>query len=368
VTGLRHAIRSEIASSGPITFARYMELALYHPSHGYYAAGAQRTGWGGHFLTSPEIDPGFGSLWASGFEQMWRRCDRPQRFDVVELGPGEGSFAATVLNSATGRFADALHYTLVERVPAVAQRQRAALAGHRQARWAAALEDVEPVGAGCFFANEVLDNAPVRLVERRSGKLFELLVDVDDDGLTLIAVPCFDERVERFLVECNMTLRDGYRAEVGLAAMDITRSAAKVVERGAVVFVDYGDSAEALADRPGGSLLSYSERGIDDVPLDAPGAKDITSHVNWTAISHALSVVGAGIIGPVQQRLVLHRLGMGGVVDDLKTATHVGSGAEVIRALSRRGALAALTDPSGLGALDVLAGVKGIDVPEFLAG
>jgi SAM-dependent MidA family methyltransferase len=368
VTGVQHTIQSEIASSGPITFARFMELALYHPSHGYYAAGAQRTGWRGHFLTSPEIDPGFGSVWASGFEQVWRQCDRPHRFDVIELGPGEASFSTAVLSSAKGRFADALHYTLVERVPAVAQRQWAALAGHPRAIWAAALDDVEPVGAGCLFANEVLDNAPVHLVERRSGELSELLVGMDDGDLTLVATPSLDERVERFLVECNMTLRDGYRAEVGLAAMDLARDAARVVERGAVVFIDYGDSAEALVDRATGSLLCYSASGVDDLALIDPGEKDITSHVNWTAIAHALSKEGAAVIGPVEQRHVLHRLGLRRVVEDLKAATHAGSGVEVIRSLSRRGAVAALTDPSGLGGLGVLVGMKGIDVPEFLVG
>jgi SAM-dependent MidA family methyltransferase len=367
VTGLRHTIQNEIASSGPITFARYMELALYHPSQGYYAAGAERTGWRGPFLTSPEIDPGFGTLWASGFEQVWRQCDRPRRFDVIELGPGEGSFASAILNSATGPFADALHYSLVERVPAVAQRQRAVLGGHPRAVWAAGLDDVQPVAAGCLFANEVLDNTPVRLVERRWGELFELLVGMEDGDLTLVpASSPLDEAVERFLVDCNMTLREGCRAEVGLAAMDLTRDAARIVERGAVIFIDYGHSAEALEDRRAGSLLCYSARGVDDLALAYPGEKDITSHVNWTAISHALSNAGAAVIGPVEQRRVLHRLGLRDVVDGLKAASHAGSGAGVIRALSRRGAVAALADPSGLGSLGVLVGLNGIAAPDFL--
>jgi SAM-dependent MidA family methyltransferase len=367
VTSLHQTIRNEIASSGPISFARYMELALYHPSHGYYAAGAHRTGWLGHFLTSPEIDPAFGSLWASGFEQVWRQCDCPHRFDVIELGPGEGGFAAAVLSSATAPFADALHYTLVERVPGVARRQRAAVGRHPRATWKATFDELEPVKAGCLFANEVLDNAPVHLVERRCGELFEILVDVDDGDLAFVATPLVDARVGRFLEESNMTLRDGYRAEVGLAAVDLARAAAAVIERGAIVLIDYGDAAEGLADRPAGSLLCYSPRGVDDLALANPGQKDITSHVNWTAISRALREAGAVVTGPMEQRRVLHRLGLSRILDDLEVATHTGSGAEVIRALSRRGAVAALTDSSGLGGLGVLVGSRGIEPPEFMA-
>jgi SAM-dependent MidA family methyltransferase len=88
-----------IRNEGAVTFADYMALALYHPEHGYYRQPQAHVGWNGHFLTSPEIDPAFGELWARAFEQVWRECGSPESFDVVEPGPGEAGFAAAVLSA-----------------------------------------------------------------------------------------------------------------------------------------------------------------------------------------------------------------------------------------------------------------------------
>src|SRR5688500_394644 len=105
-------------------FAAYMQAALYHPQHGYYATGARRTGWEGDFVTSPELDPAFGELWARAFEEIWSGCGRPASFRVVEVGPGEGGFAAAVLAAVNGELGAVLEYCLVERSPDAEARQR----------------------------------------------------------------------------------------------------------------------------------------------------------------------------------------------------------------------------------------------------
>ena len=116
-----------IRREGPITFARFMTMALYQPGSGYYAAGPERSGWGGHYLTSPELDPAFGELWAHAFEQVWDQLGRPDRFDVIEIGPGEGGFSEAVLRSVAGTpFGSALSYQLVEPQPALEERQTGA--------------------------------------------------------------------------------------------------------------------------------------------------------------------------------------------------------------------------------------------------
>lgn len=365
MTSLRRTIEGEIATWGPISFARFMDLALYHPDYGYYARGVQRTGWRGDFVTSPELDPAFGALWAGAFEELWRNCGRPAGFDLIELGPGEGRFAAAVLANADGAFAAALRVTLVERMPSAAARQRAALGDDRRVAWRRSLRDVGLVTAGCVFANEVLDNAPVHLVERRAGELRELRVGIRDGEFMFVESPA-GAAIDRYMRDSDMSLPEGHRSEVGLAAVNLARDAGRTVEQGAVVFVDYGDSGPALAARPAGSLLCYSAAGVDDLPLADPGQKDITAHVNWTAIAGALAESGAEVAGPVTQRHVLHRLGLNGVLNDLKTATYAASGAAVIRTLSRRGALATLAAPSGLGALGVLVGSRKTAPPQFV--
>ena len=369
-TPLEEVLVERIRDQGPMPFAAYMQLALYHPRHGYYSSGKTRTGWEGHFVTSPELDPAFGGLWAVAFEQIWEACGGPANFHVIEIGPGEAGFAAGVLGAATGAFAEALNYDLIERSPEVESRQRQALSGSDRVFWHRSITEVQPVEAGCFFANEVLDNLPVHLVEIRAGVLREICVSETDGRLQQILLPPSNPELAAFLERCNVVLPDGHRFEIHLAADSLVKRAAATVARGATVFVDYGDDAEALAARPDGSLLCYSATGADDRPLDEPGTRDITVHANWTAVRAALEDAGQTPAGPITQRLMLKSLGLDALHDNLRAeftrASASADGVTALRALSRRQALGALADPDGLGGLQVLAGYQGIEPPRSL--
>jgi SAM-dependent MidA family methyltransferase len=351
---LDDVIRTEIGAGGPITFARFMELALYHPRFGYYFAGRERTGWRGHFLTSPELDPAFGELWAEGFRRVWEGCGSPSRFETVEVGPGEGSFARAVLEHSSGAFGAALSYRLVERSPHARARQREVLNDER-VTWTDSLDDVDEVPAGCVFCNEVLDNLPVHLIEGRKDGVVEGYVDTSGEGFRFVWGEPSSDEVRSFFAASPAPR---VRAEVGLDAVRFVRRAARCFEQGAVVLIDYGDDAERLLARRGGTLLCYSESGVDDMVLDRPGSKDITAHVNWTAVAKALRAGRLEVTGPRTQREVLKDLGLDSVHDRLRVATRTGRGVEVVRATSRRQALGVLADPSGLGGLDVLVGTR----------
>ncbi|MDQ3877107.1 MAG: SAM-dependent methyltransferase, partial [Actinomycetota bacterium] len=129
-------------------------------------------------------------------------------------------------------------------------------------------------------------------------------------------------------------------------------------------------SSERLAQRADGTLVAYSKTGVDDDVLAGVGEKDITSHVNWTAVTHALSMNGLGAHGPFAQRDVLHALGSRDIDERLRNAHRAavleGSGAAALQTLSRRQALGALTDPGGLGGLDVVIATRSCD-PSFLS-
>jgi len=370
VSGLDQIIRDEIAECGPMDFARYMHLALYHPQHGFYASGRRRTGWEGQFVTSPELDPAYGRLWAGGLEKIWESCGRPPRFTLIEVGPGEGSFAAAVLEAVEADFASSLNVLLVERVDAVRRRQRNALEGFGNVEWISSLDEAGEVDCGCLFANEVIDNIPVRVVENRGGRLVELRVGVSDSHLELVATSPSEEVFE-FIATMQARLPVGHRVEVPLAALRFASTAATVISRGAIVLVDYGDDEDGLVQRPAGTLLCYSDAGVDDRYLEGPGTKDITSHANWSALARAFHKAGAPVVGPKPQRDVLKSLGVDALQDRLRheadAALQRGSGAAGIRALSRRGALGALVDAAGLGGLGVLAALKGIPEPAFIA-
>jgi SAM-dependent MidA family methyltransferase len=360
-----------IGRQGPMPFAAFMQVALYHPQHGYYAAARPRTGWGGDFVTSPELDPAFGQLWAAGFEQVWSACGAPDRFEVVEVGPGEGSFAEGVLEAASGDFADVLGYRLVERQPPAQDRQRARLDRFPRVGWSESIVDIPSIECGVVFANEVLDNLPVHLVQKAGGKLHEVCVIQRGGALAFALLPSSNPELTRFLARTATDLPEGHRVEVSLAAESFIARAAGTLARGAVVLVDYGEEARKLAQLPLGSLVCYSPAGADDDPLARPGQKDITTHVNWTAVRAAGRRAGLEMKGPATQRDVLLRLGLEDVDLSLQErqrhAVAHKMGAVAVASLSRRQALRALVDRGGLGTLGVLVGLKGISPPDFLA-
>lgn len=361
-------IAGEIERSGPMDFARFMELALYHPRSGYYSSGRVRSDWDGDFVTSPEVDPAFGGLWARGIEEIWRLCGSPGGFSVVEIGPGEGGFARGFLSAISGSDLEpSLRYILVERTPALRARQQERLVS-LDVSWQQ-LETLEPFPAGVVFANEVLDNAPVHLLRKEGGELYELCVDVRGDSMEFIPVPAGEALVQA-VGESADKIPEGGLYEVGLEATKLVRRAASLVGRGAVILVDYGAAAAALAERQDGTCICYSATGTDDKPLERPGEKDITTHVNWTYVAAALEGAGLVVSGPRSQRDVLRSLGSRSLDRKLQESFHgsseVKDGAAALRALSRRQAIGALTDPGGLGALDVMTASKGISVPSFM--
>jgi SAM-dependent MidA family methyltransferase len=361
--GLEALLLEWITRRGPMPFAAYMQMALYHPHLGYYARDTPRTGWSGDFVTSPELDPAFGELWGRGLEQIWEACGSPDRFQVAEVGPGEGGFAEAVLSAATGRFAEALDYRLVERNPHSQERQRARL-GSRPVRWVDSILELPPAGAGVAFANEVLDNLPVHLVEKRNGLLREVCVDAANGELFLVLLPPSTPHLERFLDRTGIALREGHRMEVPLAVEGFVARLASTILSGAVLLVDYGDEAPALALRPEGSLVTYSATGADDEPLDHPGEKDITAHVNWTAVRAAGAAAGLEMTGPRPQRELLLDFGLAELDAELRSRHQddltAGDGAGALEALSRRHALAALADGEGLGGAGVMGGWKAL--------
>jgi SAM-dependent MidA family methyltransferase len=368
MTDLAARLSERIRTSGPITFADYMAAALYDPDHGYYAAGPERSGWHGDFVTSAELHPSFGQLWCEFFARVWSACGRPPRFDVVEIGPGEGALASAVLTAASGSFAEALRIRLVEPLAPLRRRQEQKL-GCSRVTWSTTLEVVEPVTCGCVFANEVLDNLPVHVVEQRDGALVEIFVDARDHGLEFVARPPSTPALADHLAWLGVSLRDGERLEVPLAGVALARRAAAVVERGAVVFVDYGTDATDER-RRAGTLVTYTRAGADDLVLERPGSKDVTAHVDWASLRATLRAAGLETIGPRSQRSVLHALGLHSADAHARAqfdrAARRGAGRDALAALSRRSALGALADRGGLGGLGVLFGLRGVDATDVL--
>ena len=356
---LAAGLRALIAADGPITFAEFMRVALYDPDHGYYAAGAQRTGREGDYMTAPELDPAFGELWARGLDEIWAACGRPDEFDLVELGPGEGGLLIGLLAASSEDLRRALRVTLVE--PSVVRRGRDLdLPADVQPRWVGDVAEVGPIAAGCVLANEVLDNQPVHVVRSRDGRLEELHVALDGSELIESWLPCHNPDLMH-----RAAVRDeSDRAEVSLDAEQLVETCVSAIGKGAAIFIDYGKRGG-----PVDTLVSYSASGAAPVDLNQPGMRDITAHVDWDAIAAVCIASGANAIGPFRQTEVLRRLGAR-AYDEALRAAHEDAlahkdGAGAVRLLSRRQSLRALLDPGGLGGLDVLIALKGIPAPAF---
>lgn len=364
MSSLKQRIIARIEANGPIPFAAFMGVALYDQRDGYYAH-HPRTGWGGHFVTSPEIDPAFGALCARQFEEVWKRTGEPERFDVIEIGPGEGGFARAVLDAAGDNFGRAVHVTLVEQGGSLRARQAERLGNDPRVAWVASLDEAQPAAAGCVFANEVLDNLAVHLVEMTETGIAEVFVGAHDGELVEVLAPPSTPALEAFLARHRLELSPGHRLEIPLALAGFIRRAAAVVEQGAVIFIDYGATADELLLHPAGTLSCYSPGGADAEPLIDPGGKDITAHVNWSAVLANLEAAGASTTGPLTQSAFLRSLGAAEVDNALHEAHEAalkdGRGVDAVAALSRRNALRVLLDPGGLGALQVVIGWRGIE-------
>ncbi len=295
-----------------MTFARYMQLCLYHPEYGYYMQEPERTGVAGDYFTSADLHPVFARLVARQAAEIWDFLDRPQRFTWVEMGAGRGLFARDFLNWTVKAWPDfhaALDYVAVE--PAPRRRQRLLeVAASDKLRAIESLEELEPV-TGCVFSNELVDAFPVSVVTRSGGKLKEVYVTVEGGTLREKLGPLSDSAVAAAVARYANQLEEGHRVEVCLAAARWIRSAAEKLARGFVITIDYGDLAARLysKERPRGTLLAYHRHTASEDFFAAPGQRDLTAHVNFSALMDAGREAGLEFLGFTTQEKFLMALG-----------------------------------------------------------
>ncbi|MDE3230064.1 MAG: SAM-dependent methyltransferase [Chloroflexota bacterium] len=382
-------IRDEIRRAGPMTFARFMELALYHPEWGYYiggGAGHEPVGWAGDFFTSGDVSPLWGWAIARQLHAMWRSLGSPARFDVIEPGAGRGLLAASVWRYALAldeRWAAALRYTLVDRAAPdnpLRMRREARLAAELAAipaspgavRWAASLAEAASAGpiTGCVVSNELVDALPAHRLEAREHRLLEVYVALDaaTDALVEEQGEPSSARVAEYLDVYGVPWRgypDGWRAEVCPAAEDWMREVAGALGEGYALTLDYGASARRLYTRArrAGTLMVYTRHTVGARPLAQPGRQDLTAHVNFSALSRAGAAAGLRVTRYTSQAALLRSLGVREQAEELaarlypyaESERHTDRGQrDYLQRTALRGAVATLLDPRGLGGFRAL--------------
>ena len=305
------AIASEIAASGPIPFVRFMELALYHPQFGYYMRSPElpqeRIGWRGDFYTSSDVHPVLGQALAKQAEQMYRLLGQPHPFTIVEMGPGKGLLANQILATCEHRyrsFFQHLRYVLVDRSPAMRELQRRNLAPwlDRAAllTWVNDLANVAPQGlTGLFFSNELVDSFPVHRVQVTAQGIEELWVDYRDGRFVECLRPLSSDTLAHRLRRVSADWPEGYRTEINLRASEWMKHVAQHLDRGFVLTIDYGHTAQDLyrSDRKHGTFLCYFRQSIREDPFRRVGEQDMTAHVDFSSLvetgeGHKLQTTG----------------------------------------------------------------------------
>ncbi|MGH9749747.1 MAG: class I SAM-dependent methyltransferase [Candidatus Polarisedimenticolia bacterium] len=365
----------EIRRDGPLSFARYMEVCLYHPHLGYYTRGLGGGG-GRDYLTSSGLHRAYGVLIARQVEEMWARLGKPDPFLFVEFGPGEGCFAADLLSEAARRpgFARCLRYLLVESSPALAARQRARLAGRTAVpvAWLTEAELERRSGfSGVVFANEVLDAFPVHRIVGTAEGPREIFVGADGGRLLERVLPLSGEGVRRFLDESGVVLEDGQEADLNLAAPCWLSWAVRLPRRGYIIIVDYGHEARELyrPERRRGTLLAYHRHRTNEEFLARPGEQDLTAHLDFTALRRAAEAAGARVLGTLSQSRFLLALGAMRFLAPAATGAAVGAAPEAtLDRIREREALKELILPDRMGEKFTVLIAGTADAPRDLLG
>jgi SAM-dependent MidA family methyltransferase len=342
---LKRRLARRIQEEGPITFAAFMEAALYDPAGGFYTnppIGVDR-----HFVTSPHVSPAFGDLVARQAVEVWEFLGRPRPLAIVEVGAGDGTLARRVLHTLRNvpDLGASLRYLAVERS-----------AGSREALEQLDVEvhdSLAGVGpqTGFLIANELFDNLPFHRLRNRDGHVREVMVGMN--GEKFVEIEGDPSRLALSALEGP--IRVGEEKPVSPESLVLVRQIAATLRRGYALLVDFGFGSQEMA----GPVHAYRDHQVLADVLEDPGSRDVTAAVDLEALSREARQAGLSVWGPVSQREALLALGfrlwLSGLRARQAEAEQAGDWREATRLFSERSKATLLIDPSQLGGLQVLA-------------
>jgi len=261
MTGAGALLAAEIERNGPISFHRFMETALYDPAHGYYRTPHDPFGKHGDFFTAEQIQPVFGILIAARVRQIFEQMGRPPDFTVVELGAGRREMAEAFRE---------WRYIPVDLD-----------AGEMPQHF-----------SGIVFSNEFFDALPVHAAIYEAGEFRERRVALHDERFVWTTGDACLSEVQRYLRSYYPSPEEGRVYEVNLDALTWIGNVARALEAGYVLTIDYGYTRAESIRFPAGSLMSYRQHTAREDVLAEPGVRDITAHVNFTALEEAGAAAG----------------------------------------------------------------------------
>ena len=342
---IHEAIREEVAASGPIPFERFMELSLYGPG-GFFSGEVLRSQKSGDFLTSPEISPLFGRTLAAFVAAEHERIGDP--FAVLEAGAGSGSLLGPLLEIHP------VEGWVVEVSPPARVHLTGMLGSDRVLE---SLDRFPGPMRGVIIANELLDNLPMAIAQLTDDGWRERWVASEGAGLAFVDAPPRPE-VASWLERFAGPVEPGAWVEVQIQASQWVTGALSLLEAGALIVIDYGDTAENLLPRrKDGTLRTYRSHHLGPHPLDEPGATDITADLNFTAMVAAAEDAGA-VVSVSRQDDFLAQWGLRKVLSELRSEelelARSQKELERLAVRSRRTEAETLMHPRGLGDFRVM--------------
>jgi SAM-dependent MidA family methyltransferase len=290
-------LAEEIRRNGPVSLHRFMDTALYHPEFGYYRRPRDPFGKEGDFFTAEQIQPVFGILIAAYVRRLFEQMDRPPGFTIVELGAGRREMA------------DA--FTEWRYIPIDMD------SGDLPHRF-----------RGVVFANEFFDALPVHAAIDRGGAFRERLVTLRESRFVWeTGGPCAPE-VDCYLKSYYPPSEEGRVYEANLDALRWLERIAASLESGFLLTIDYGYTRAESIRFPAGTLMSYRCHTAREDVLEEPGERDITAHVNFTALEEAGAALG---LRKERFETLAQLLLAAGEPDQFAAAIGAGSEAEQLR-------------------------------------
>ncbi|HJV45667.1 MAG TPA: SAM-dependent methyltransferase [Bacillota bacterium] len=356
-----------ISPESSISFYQFMELALYHPTYGYYCRNEEKVGKGGDFYTNASVGSVFGEILAGVFTEMGECIASENPIHLIEFGGGNGTLMKQVLSEWKHHYPNSMNQlkvVMIDRSSYHRSRQMQTLSDY-DVIWAESLEEysaaIEGSIQGIVFSNELIDAFPVHLVERRSGQWWEVCVGWDETANAFIERLRLLENKEilNFLQieEASIPSMEGYRLEVNLDGVKWLENVAKRIQDGYIVTIDYGYERQELyiSERCKGSIMCYKNHQAFENPLIGPGEMDITSHVNFSSLIEEGRKQGIDSLGLFSQSEFLIN---GGILDRLMEHQETDPFAGMMSKKNR--AIRQLIMPGGMGStFKVLVQAKG---------
>lgn len=348
---LRQVICAEIAANaGAISFARYMELALYAPQLGYYSGGAIKLGKDGDFTTSPEMSALFGATLAQVCATLFPQTSA----NIMEFGAGSGRLAFDFLSECHTSGIALERYFIVELSGELRARQEELLKDFPQVVW---LQTMPTAFSGVVLGNEVLDAMPVSLLKKSAQGWAELDVALDAHGAFVLQESRRSSANAQQLaaqIPDSENFAPGYTTEVHAVAIGFMHSVAQMLlaghsqngKAGVAIWLDYGFPAHEyyLDQRIQGTLMCHYRHHAHPDPFYLPGLQDITAHVDFTAIARAALESGLELLAYTSQAGFLLEAGIGEILLRIPVE-------DVRRYLPAANALQKLVSPAEMGEL-----------------